>query len=74
MSRDFVLRVSGFGVLMIKQQKISFDLWAERLTTIGVCEHLVGWQCCTILRLFPAQSLLPLWLPVKMIFRSISPL
>jgi hypothetical protein len=43
MSRDFVLRVSGFAVLMREQQKISFDLRTERFTTIGVCAHFVGW-------------------------------
>jgi hypothetical protein len=42
MSRDFVLRVTGFAVFMRKHQKISFDLRAGRLTTIGVCAHFVG--------------------------------
>jgi len=42
-SRDFVLRVSGFAVFVRKHQKISFDLRAGRLTTIGVCAHFVAW-------------------------------
>jgi hypothetical protein len=73
MSTDFVLLVSGFAALMRKQQKISIALKTERFTTIGVCVHLVGWQCCKIQHLSPAQSLLTMWLPVKMIFLFISP-
>jgi hypothetical protein len=74
MSRDFVLLVFGFAVLMRKQQKISIALRAECFTTIGVYLYFVGWQCCKIQHLSPTQSLMTLWLPVKTIFRSISPL
>jgi hypothetical protein len=74
MSRDFVFLVFRFAVLMRKQQKISISLRAERFTTIRICLYSVGWQCCKIQHLSPAQSLLTLWLPVKMIFLSISPL